>query len=171
MRKIYYNRTWAKDRGKVKASQVSRTKPGPEKGHRWCRLREIPRRGRGPSRHGLGLSNVRSPPHNQAHFPSGKDGVFFILWVLPGDQFPCPWKAGRSRKDVPGRLQKGSKESPEAMQEIRPPGKIWKIFGKIFMEERSREVWRDCQPISFLDFVLCLQFRKVINTCICRVCW
>lgn len=143
MRKIYYNRTWAKDRGKIKASQVSRTKPGPEKGHRWYSLREIPRMGRGPSRHGLELSNVRSPPHNQSHFPSGKDGVFFILWVLPGAQFPCPWKAGRARKDVPGRLQKGSKESPEAMQEIRPPGKIWEdIWKNIHGREKHGSVER-----------------------------
>ena len=91
-----------KNRGKIEASQVSRTKPeqkpGTEKGQRWCSLRESPRMDRAPSRHGLELSNVRNPPHNQSHFPSGKDGVFFILWVLPGAQFSRPWKAGGARK-------------------------------------------------------------------------
>ena len=112
MRKICYNRTWGKNRGKIKASQMSRTKPGPEKGHRWCRLREIPRMGRGPFWHGLELSNVRNPHHNQSHFPSGKDGIFFIIWELPGAHFPRPWKAGGARKDVPGKAAKRKQRKP-----------------------------------------------------------
>ena len=105
-----------KNRGKIEASQVSRTKPeqkpGTEKGQRWCNLREIPRMGRAPSRHRLELSNVRNPPHNQSHFPSGKDGVFFILWVLPGAQFSHLWKAGGARKDVPGKAAKRKQRKP-----------------------------------------------------------
>ena len=114
MRKIYYNRTWAKDRGKVKASQVSRTKPGPEKGHRWCRLREIPRRGRGPSRHGLGLSNVRSPPHNQAHFPSGKDGVFFHSLSSPRWPIPMSLKGREIKKRCSRKAAKRKQRKPRS---------------------------------------------------------
>lgn len=110
MRKIYYNGTWAKGRGEIKASQLSRKKPGPEKGHRWYRLREIPRMGRGPSWHKLELSNVRNPSHSQSHFPSGKSGVlsFYECFQVPSSH--VPEQQGKWEKIFQEKLQKGSKE-------------------------------------------------------------
>ena len=84
-----------------------------------------------------------------------------------------PERQGEQEKTFQERLQKGSKESPEEMQEIRPPGNIWEdIWKNIHGREKQGSVERlfpICQPISSLDFVLCLKFRKMINTCICRV--
>lgn len=115
MRKIYNNRTWAKDRGEIKVSQLSRTKPRPEKGHRWYRLREIPRMGRGPFLAQAGTVHIRNPSHSQSHFSSfSKSGVLSFLECFQVPSSHVPEQQGRWEKIFQGEAAKGKqRSSPE----------------------------------------------------------
>lgn len=145
MRKIYNNRTWAKDRGEIKVSQLSRTKPRPEKGHRWYRLREIPRMGRGPSWHRLELSYIRNPSHSQSHFPSGKSGVLSFLECFQVPSSNVPGQQGKWEKIFQEKLQKGSKEVAQKGCSNQPSWCYWAQICVPDIQEgqtnRNTEVW------------------------------